>query len=68
MKTYNIYWIAIIYKDDIYKYIDGNIKLDSEKDLSVNEIDKLARELIKQDIYIKHNTERIFKIFLTEVN
>ena len=68
MRTYDITWVAIIYKDDIYKYIDGDIKLESDKELSMNELDKLAREIIKGNIYDKYNTERIFKLYITEVN
>ena len=67
-KTYTISWIAIIYKDDRYKYIDDTIKLDSQKDLSINEIDEIARDIIKVNILDKYDTDRIFKLYITNVD
>ena len=67
-KTYTISWIAIIYIHDKYKYIDGLFELDSEKDLSVNEIQELARDIIKIKIVDKYDTERVFKIYITNID
>ena len=68
MRTYNITWVAIIYKAETYKYISDTLKLESEKDLSINEIEKQARDIIKEEIYNKYNTERIFKLYITQMN
>ena len=68
MNTYTVTWISIIYNAQTYQYIDGSIKLQAKKDLKVSEVDELARDIIKVKIADEYNPDRIFKLYITNVD